>query len=186
MTVDWVVRDAVFTAPGVMSPEECAELIGWAEGVGFDDAPVTTPFGMVRMPSIRNNARVMADSFHLAGLLWSRLSGRFSGDFGGWRPIGLNERFRIYRYDPGQYFRRHTDGSFRRNRHERSFWTLMVYLNEGFGGGETAFDDVVVPRTGMALGFLHDMHHEGRAVTEGRKYVLRTDVMYRFGPDGDG
>ena len=58
----------------------------------------------------------------------------------------------------------------------------MVYLNEGFAGGETRFHDYevdVVPRTGMALLFQHRVLHEGCVVTTGTKYVLRSDVMYR-------
>jgi hypothetical protein len=30
----------------------------------------------------------------------------------------------------------------------------------------------------MALVFVHEQLHEGAAVESGRKYVLRTDVMY--------
>ena len=30
----------------------------------------------------------------------------------------------------------------------------------------------------MALFFEHAIHHKGEAVIQGRKYVLRTDVMY--------
>ncbi|BAB77096.1 hypothetical protein ACN23B_28710 (plasmid) [Anabaena sp. FACHB-709] len=37
----------------------------------------------------------------------------------------------------------------------------------------------MVPVTGMALCFVHDVVHEGVAVVQGRKYVLRSDVMYR-------
>ena len=37
---------------------------------------------------------------------------------------------------------------------------------------------VVVPQTGMALCFVHSVHHKGESVFQGRKYVLRTDVMY--------
>jgi hypothetical protein len=57
----------------------------------------------------------------------------------------------------------------------------MVYLNEGFGGGTTAFHDFDVaatPRTGAALVFQHQLLHEGCVVTSGVKYVLRSDVMY--------
>ena len=36
----------------------------------------------------------------------------------------------------------------------------------------------VLPRTGSALIFTHPVLHEGCEVTRGRKYVLRTDVMY--------
>jgi hypothetical protein len=55
----------------------------------------------------------------------------------------------------------------------------MVYLNEGFAGGETAFlDRVVTPRTGRALIFRHELPHEGRPVERGLKYALRTDIMF--------
>jgi hypothetical protein len=64
----------------------------------------------------------------------------------------------------------------------------MIYLNEGFEGGETRFylprynGDTskvsVVPETGMALCFVHELAHEGAAVIQGRKYVLRSDMMY--------
>ena len=94
---------------------------------------------------------------------------------------GLNERFRFYRYTRDQAFRWHRDGAFRRDDREASRLTLMIYLNEGFGGGGTEFDlaETVVPRTGMALVFAHHLRHQGAPVTQGTKYVLRTDVMFR-------
>ena len=36
----------------------------------------------------------------------------------------------------------------------------------------------VQPESGMALVFVHQQLHEGASVLNGRKYVLRTDVMY--------
>ena len=95
-------------------------------------------------------------------------------------PIGLNERWRFYRYDPGQAFRWHRDGAYERNALERSRLTFMVYLNEDFAGGETRFETFAVrPRTGTALVFLHPLLHEGAEIERGRKYVMRSDVMYR-------
>ena len=41
----------------------------------------------------------------------------------------------------------------------------------------------VVPEQGMALVFVHAVLHRGAPVTRGRKYVLRSDVMYRYDPD---
>ena len=100
-----------------------------------------------------------------------------------WEAIGLNERFRYYRYDPGQKFRPHFDGSFDRTYAEKSLLTFMVYLNEGFAGGWTRFhtdrERFVAPEAGKALVFWHQQLHEGMPVESGRKYVLRTDVMYR-------
>jgi hypothetical protein len=58
----------------------------------------------------------------------------------------------------------------------------MVYLNDGFVGGETVFFKperiCVRPETGLALVFYHPQLHEGSLIERGTKYVLRTDVMY--------
>jgi predicted 2-oxoglutarate/Fe(II)-dependent dioxygenase YbiX len=132
-------------------------------------------------PDIRNNRRVIFDDVELASELYRRL-GALPSPLCDMKPVAANERFRCYRYDPGQRFAPHYDGAFVRSDHERSQLTLMVYLNEGFGGGATAFHDFgveVTPRTGMALMFQHLILHEGCVVTSGVKYALRSDVMYR-------
>jgi hypothetical protein len=36
----------------------------------------------------------------------------------------------------------------------------------------------VVPKTGSVLLFQHPLLHSGETVVRGRKYALRTDVMY--------
>jgi hypothetical protein len=61
----------------------------------------------------------------------------------------------------------------------------MVYLNDNFEGGSTDFYHPdhslrlrVQPEQGMALVILHPLLHAGTPVQNGRKYVLRTDVMY--------
>ena len=93
--------------------------------------------------------------------------------------MGLNERFRYYRYAPGQAFRWHCDGSFVRCETQRSLLTFMVYLNEAFGGGATEFEDrSIVPQTGGAIVFDHHLCHQGAEVTHGTKYVLRSDIMF--------
>jgi len=42
----------------------------------------------------------------------------------------------------------------------------------------------IEPRAGMALLFQHRLLHEGSEVTDGVKYVVRSDVMYRARPSG--
>ena len=97
----------------------------------------------------------------------------------GHRAIGVNERFRFYRYDLGQTFRWHRDGYFERPNRERSRLTLMVYVNDDFEGGHTRFEEALIkPVKGTALFFVHHLLHEGAQVTRGRKYVMRSDVMY--------
>jgi prolyl 4-hydroxylase len=171
----------VQTVAGVMSPAECAALIVRIDRIGPEAAPITTARGPVMRPEIRNNERVMFDDPDLAGELFRRIEGAITPRLCGMRAIGANERFRCYRYAPGQRFGPHYDGAFFRGHRERSLLTLMVYLNEGFAGGETAFldwDVRVAPRTGMALIFQHQLLHEGCALIAGTKYVLRSDVMY--------
>lgn len=182
--------NTLFTIPRFLSREECRELIDYAEGIGFEAAPITTAGGFVMMPEVRNNTRVMVDDLPRAKALWGKLASHIPAREG-WTAVGLNERFRYYRYELEEAFRWHHDGRFRRNQREESALTFMIYLNEEFEGGQTQFqvwsrnrslgleDRAIVPSTGMALLFDHAIRHQGAPVTEGVKYVLRSDVMFR-------
>jgi len=173
-----------------ISVAECDEWIRVGESEGFEDAPITTGRGPVMMKDVRNNHRVMFDDVDRAQDLYRRLSPHLALRFKKiWEPVGVNERLRLYRYDVGQKFDWHLDGSFERPTGDRSFFTFMVYLNDDFEGGTTSFTNVqssistddmlrVTPKTGMALLFHHPILHRGDPVIAGRKYVLRTDVMY--------
>ncbi len=54
---------------------------------------------------------------------------------------GVHLPIRIYRYVPGQQFGLHQDQSYFGEEGTMSLLTLMVYLNDGFEGGETEFRD---------------------------------------------
>lgn len=180
-------KPLIFTVDDFLSPKECQDLIRRIEEAGCSPAPVTTARGFVMMPDVRNNDRTMFDDFALADDLYQRALPHLPQTLEGWTVCGVNERFRCYRYSPGQKFALHRDGTFRRSETERSFLTFMVYLNEGCTGGETAFPGrrrFVSPKTGMAIFFDHFILHEGREVKSGIKYVLRTDVMYRAPEEG--
>lgn len=177
------------TIDPLLSADECVAWIDFAEQLGFYDAPINLGGGVeARRPDIRNNERTLVDDPERAQALWARTkpllpdyvlrSGRATA-------TGFNERLRFYRYEPGQRFALHRDGHYRRpDGSETSRMSFLVYLNEGFEGGETEMMDlgVVVPKTGLALCFRHPLLHEGRTVRSGVKYVLRTDIMYRFDP----
>lgn len=187
--LEWLT-DEIGTVAGFLSAAECDEYIQWGEAIGFEEATVSTASGMVMMKRVRNNDRVMVDDAARAQALYQRLATLLPSRFQRvWAPIGLNERLRVYRYDIGQQFEWHRDGYFRRSEDEWSLFTFMVYLNDGFEGGATSFsvqevgvapDGVlrVIPKKGMALLFHHPVVHRGDPVSAGRKYVLRTDVMY--------
>ena len=177
--------DRVFVIHDFLDEQETAALIARSEGTGFGEAPITTTAGPAMNKEIRDNARLIVDDTTLADDLWLRVRTLLPFWLDDARVVGFNERFRFYRYDPGQKFAPHYDGFFRRPNGDRSQLTFMVYLNDGYTGGETNFFNVdmslrvsVRPQRGMALVFEHLQLHEGAPIVEGRKYVLRTDVMY--------
>jgi prolyl 4-hydroxylase len=174
----------VFLVRGFLTPAECGEFITLAEGAGFEEASINSAFGQVRAPEVRNNDRVIRDDADLAARLWPWLETFVPKHLDGGTAIGLNERWRFYRYGPGHVFRWHRDGAFERSASERSRLTFMIYLNEGFTGGATRFEAFEVqPEAGMALVFYHPLLHEGGEIVSGTKYVLRSDVMYRQDPE---
>jgi predicted 2-oxoglutarate/Fe(II)-dependent dioxygenase YbiX len=134
---------------------------------------------------VRDNQRILLDDPDLSSDWWERAKDLLVEERFGWKAVGLNERSRFYRYDFGQRFAPHTDGCFERDKGEQSHFTILVYLNDGFEGGATVFHEsrdslLVWPQAGKALVFYHRHVHEGMLVARGRRYVLRTDVMYRY------
>jgi predicted 2-oxoglutarate/Fe(II)-dependent dioxygenase YbiX len=177
--------DRVFVIRGFLTPEECRSFVAESERAGYEDATISTASGAVMAKHIRDNARLIVDNSSLAAEWWRRAERFLPQHIERWRAVGLNDRFRFYRYEPGQRFAPHFDGYFDRENGERSQLTFMVYLNSDFTGGETKFYNgnrelhiAVQPQSGMALVFVHRQLHEGASVRSGRKYVLRTDVMY--------
>jgi hypothetical protein len=186
ITKESLDADCIFTIRNFFAPSECDSCIAQSEQAGYEEATITTAAGFVLDKEVRDNARLILDDPELAVRLWQRAEPFLPRRIRNWQVIGFNERFRFYRYDPGQKFAPHWDGFFRRDNGEQSQLTFMVYLNDDFTGGETKFylDNGmprldVKPERGMALVFVHRQLHEGAAVIAGRKYVLRTDVMYR-------
>jgi hypothetical protein len=168
-----------FSIDAFLDPEECGQLIALAEAQGFSSAGVRTAAGPKAMPLVRNNERVMVASAPWVWLIWQRLSLIGLPELDGQVPAGLPQDLRFYRYTPGQRFKMHKDGPWNEGG-LTSKLTLLVYLNDGFRGGDTGFRDFrVTPRMGPALVFIHDTWHEGAAVEQGVKYVLRSDVLYQ-------
>lgn len=95
-------------------------------------------------------------------------------------PSGSTNGLRFFRYDAGQLFDWHLDGTFRRSEQEQSWLTYLIYLNDDSAGGAAAFERLeILPVRVMLVVFRHRLLHSGRPVDRDRKYVLRSDVMYR-------
>ena len=95
----------VFVIEGFLSESECDHLIARSEAMGYEAAAV----GDAIIPAMRNNARVILDDPALAEALWSRSKSLVPGRVDGWEAVGLNERFRFYRYDAAEAFAPHYD-----------------------------------------------------------------------------
>jgi len=175
--------DLVFGLPGFLPHDICDSWIADIEAEGFEPALVNGVHGARRRPDIRDNDRLIRDDPQTAEALCKTLHPYLSKTFRKRQLVGLNERFRFY-----QKFDWHQDGYFERANRERSLFTFMVYLNDDFEGGGTSFSDVlagqsfpdfrITPKKGSALVFYHPIMHRGDPVVSGRKYVMRTDVMY--------
>jgi hypothetical protein len=171
------------TQENFYSQQECDELIKSSEDKGYSEALIRSRgLGEVMNKDIRDNDRVIWDSQELSDSLYERVKDLIPQDIDGWKPHGLNERFRFYRYKDGQRFKPHMDGAFKRSDSELSLLTLLIYLNDSFEGGSTyliGLNENIIPQTGKLLIFDHKILHSGQPVTAGVKYVIRTDVMYK-------
>ncbi|WP_282080808.1 2OG-Fe(II) oxygenase [Aquimarina algiphila] len=172
----------VFLIKNFLSKEMCSHFIEKGEQVSFEEAKVNIDGRQVMVKGIRNNKRILFKDELLAQKMWLQVQPFVEEDFGKYKAIGLNEMFRIYKYDIGQRFKMHRDGSYNRNEKECSFFSFLIYLNDNFEGGETYFEKgmTIEPKQGDALLFHHPLRHEGKPIISGTKYVLRTDIMYQL------
>jgi hypothetical protein len=162
-----VERRLVDDVPGtfqllnILTKEECMAMVDTFDDLGFtDDAAVSLP------KHIRHNTNLVwiADNSTLEALWDQRLKYHFwephQDQFMGRKPVGLNGRFRVYRYGENDYFKYHTDGSWPGTRVVRnsngnealyelvhnafpnqawSMYSMLLFLTDDFEGGETEF-----------------------------------------------
>lgn len=178
MAIDIPMRFAdaaqLWTITDVYSANECAEFIAGIEQVGAGLA--------TNNPIYRDQDRVVVDDEAVAEDLFRRLRPQLPESMGSLRLVGLNPRLRMYRYAAGQRFAPHTDHWYCPSDRQITLHSVLVYFNDDFAGGETRFSEpleqTIVPRRGAALVFQHKLRHEGCEVRGGRKYAMRTDVIY--------
>lgn len=184
-------KPLVFTIDNFYTKEQCEALIKMSEDHSYSVAPITVGHKEYELQlDNRNNDRVIIDDIEFAKDLFNQLEEFFPYIVKGWYLSKLNNRFRYYRYTPGQKFEMHIDGRYRESIDMESKLTFLLYLSDGIEGGETAFFDEneqlrfkVNPKAGQVLVFDHAQLHSGEPVLTGAKYVLRSDVMYsRFDP----
>jgi len=138
-----------FQLLNVFSPEECQRMIELTEGLGYlEDAAVSLP----RKVRHNNNVVWVVDE-ETDGIIWQRSKQLLAQEtiYGDQPPVGINARFRFYRYEQGDFFSTHIDGSWPGSRvidgelHSDAYgdrWsqmTFLIFLSEEFEGGHTRF-----------------------------------------------
>ena len=127
----------------VLSPPECTRLISLAETLGY------TPDAVPGIDCLQ----VLAGGTLLSPL-FERVKPLLPPILSGTRLVGLNARWRCFRYTPGVCYRPHIDGAwpgsgldhtsgaFVEDVHDGRVYsrlTFLIYLNAGFDGGGTTF-----------------------------------------------
>lgn len=198
-----------FQLLNVLNPNEADAFVEQTEQLGFhQDSPVSLPH------HIRHNNNLnWIVSEKIDNTIWQRSKDFIPENVGSQIAVGINARFRFYRYSEGDFFKTHSDGSWPGSRvingklvndaypGWHSLFTYLLFLNDDYQGGRTQFlvsktdptkparssEDVelvsVKTPKGGALCFPHGSHpqhclHGGESITEGTKYIIRTDVLF--------
>ena len=184
----------VYELPGLLSREECDEVIA-AINTALKPSTVT------RGSSDYRTSRTCHLRLHHPDLA-ERLDQRFARLFG--VDPALSESIQGQRYDPGEYFKEHTDwfapGTKEHGEHTATggqrTWTLMVYLNGVERGGETCFKRLgrcFTPVPGLALAWNNLQAdgtpnpftlHEAMPVEQGSKWVITKWFREKPGRNG--
>lgn len=98
-----------------------------------------------------------------------------------WFPRGrIGSKWYFTKYETGGFIDIHRDGHATID-HVRSKYTILIYLNDDYDGGEVCFEDggtiVVKPAVGSIIVMDQDLWHKGNPVMSGKKYLLRADMI---------
>lgn len=96
-----------FILLNVLTPEECSEWIKLTEERGYQPALVNVGMQEVLMTDFRNSDRCIIDDPDMANIVFERIKSYLPQTWENHQIVGLNERLRFLRYDPGQKFEQH-------------------------------------------------------------------------------
>lgn len=168
------------------TPEECAHLAQAIQDIVAPSVVVDPATGrQIRHPIRNSDGAVIGPTRE--SLAVTAINHRIAAMTG--IAVNQGEPLQVLRYAPGQQYRLHSDAL--PGAANQRIATAIIYLNDGFAGGETAFPDLgirVVPRAGDMLAFdnvLPDgrpdprMRHAGLPVTQGVKWIATRWIRAR-------
>jgi len=128
-------RPLVRVVRGLLTVEECRYLAGMAEP-HLQPSFVIDPRTGARIPHPVRTSSGMSFGPDGEDLVVHRINRRLARITG--TEVGWGEPLHVLRYAPGEEYRPHID-ALPGVANQRQ-WTVLLYLNHGYGGGETRFD----------------------------------------------
>lgn len=173
----------------LLSIKRCQELIDISEAKGYEEADISYSSGSKMNKEYRNNERCLYTSEDLREelevLLLNIVPPNITVNGKKCTFLKLSGRFRFYKYNPPQMFKKHRDANEPED-NGISIFTVLIYLNTAEEGGETRIFEPGRPEKilveavqGRTLIFNHNIAHTGEELKKGVKYVLRTDFIYK-------
>lgn len=172
--------------PGLFTPAECAHVASVAGDLLEPSMIVDPVTGQARPDPVRTSAAAVIGPAR-ENLVIRALNSRIAVASG--TAIDAGEPLTVLRYTPGQEYRPHHDAL--PGAGNQRVWTMLVYLNEGYGGGHTAFPaanltihsrggDGLLFRNCDAEGRIDPLaRHAGLAVTSGAKWLCTRWIRQR-------
>lgn len=185
-----IIPGRCWVVPGILSSEECLQ---WCA-----DPNVRPSANVGDTRALRTNKRTSEYSnLPMSKMVRARLPIKLIESVAASAPFttvkGIFERWRVTRYDPGDFFRPHVDDAYLRptkteagEAGEASSHTVLVCLSGDHEGGATRFwptgrydtaVDVALPMGSVLVFEQRDLLHEGRPVKSGVKWVAQTGLF---------
>lgn len=186
-----------FTIDNFLNHKECDDILLKIKKNNFQKAPIGSNKKSIET-ELRNNSRTFIEDLDFSKKLFNKFKSleiipkNMTNNV--YKLSGLYKHTLFYKYDKGEFFKEHYDNE-KKDGNKKSFFTVLIYLNDDFEGGETTFITYkrnliknkiknekiltpIIPKKGKLLVFNHNILHEGSLLINGSKIVLRNDIMY--------
>lgn len=187
--VDLPTKQYLAIIRGAFNYTDCAKLIKYTENIGYKPASLHTDrYGVEHVyTEIRKSLRCIVDDKYFANVLLKRIIHVVPMKFKDKDFHKINIRLRFLKYETGDFFTRHQDGTFTDSDGSTSMITVLLYLNDDYTGANTRFfkdgrdgtPNEIKLETGMVVLMDQDIYHDVPPLLTGFKYVMRTELMYK-------
>ena len=137
------IANDIYMVKNLLTQSQCEEIVGKANKLSMQFCCYSEE---------RNNSRMVLFDEKFAHFLWNNISEKFVNELGSdqlhpfgfdaargkWELSGVNQAMRLNRYSgkKKEFFGPHRDAPFCPNGDKRSLYTMLIYLNDDFCGGE--------------------------------------------------